>query len=412
MMRSMSVYLSDARTIKGAAWAARYPEKAADLYVVAQMAGRKVRTRIGPPTPENRERAERKMAEYRAILERRQLRASGLTLPTFAEAADEYVRTGLRKRAPKTAHGRTYQAGRLKAYFGPRRIDTIQPEDIAAWWDAEVEPALDVRTGRGYLNVLSMIFKHAGKSEPLENPVPKARGLIFAEIETTAAHRAANERNLHPLSAEEMARLLPAVESLGNPDLLLTVLLMYECGLRLGEATGLQWGDFWAGKDESDTTRHVYVQRSRRDGSVGNTKSGRSRKVSISRRLRSILLARQMAAGRPRRDEWVVEQSWQANIRERLDRACKLAGIDRHRPKDFRDTYASTLITHGIVLKWVSLQLGHAAIAVTESHYAAYMLGGLGYQNPWMVPVGCLPVDVFAGLDGWQRPNARMEAAK
>jgi len=51
------------------------------------------------------------------------------------------------------------------------------------------------------------------------------------------------------------------------------------------------------------------------------------------------------------------------------------------------------------VLKWISLQLGHASIAVTERHYAAYMAMD-SYQNPWMVPEGCLPPDLFTTLDG------------
>ena len=78
---------------------------------------------------------------------------------------------------------------------------------------------------------------------------------------------------------------------------------------------------------------------------------------------------------------------------------CKRAGIARHTSKDFRDTFASLLITHGIVLKWLSLQLGHARVATTEKHYAAYLAMD-GYQNPWMVPDGCLPTDLFAELDG------------
>ena len=68
------------------------------------------------------------------------------------------------------------------------------------------------------------------------------------------------------------------------------------------------------------------------------------------------------------------------------------------RPKDLRDTYASTLITHGIVLKWVSLQLGHANLGVTERHYSSYMAVD-SYQNPWIVPDGCMPPDLFSTLD-------------
>ena len=56
----------------------------------------------------------------------------------------------------------------------------------------------------------------------------------------------------------------------------------------IGEALGLQWGDCWYGKDENDTSRHLRIQRSRVGSSTGHTKSGRSREVAMSRRLRRL----------------------------------------------------------------------------------------------------------------------------
>ena len=50
------------------------------------------------------------------------------------------------------------------------------------------------------------------------------------------------------------------------------------------------------------------------------------------------------------------------------------------------------------VRRWISLQLGHGSLAVTERHYASYMLTE-GYQNPWIVPDGSLPSDLIAVLD-------------
>jgi len=50
------------------------------------------------------------------------------------------------------------------------------------------------------------------------------------------------------------------------------------------------------------------------------------------------------------------------------------------------------------VLRWISLQLGHDSLSVTERHYASYMLID-GYQNSWIVHDGCLPSDLFAAFD-------------
>ena len=112
----------------------------------------------------------------------------------------------------------------------------------------------------------------------------------------------------------------------------------------------------------------------------------------MSRRLRKILLRRNLALGRPSKTTYLIEQSWPKTIREKLDRVYKAAGVERHKLKDFRDSYASILVQHGIVLKWISLQLGHANVGVTERHYARWMAQD-GYRNPWLVPeVSCQPI--------------------
>lgn len=399
MIRPMSTYVTTAGRIKGRVWAAKHPEQATELWVVAQQKHRRKRVRIGPDTEVNRRLAERKVAEYQAILERKQALAEAAVIPTFREAADAWGRDGMPRRSAKTKAGRSYQGQRLADHFEGKRLDAITALDVRAWWVQCIEGAgLSHRTGHGYLNALSLIFKYAQQQHPdLPNPVDRARAIITAELSNTAESRSESQDDIRPVSHEDMGKLLPVLER-GDQGVYLIVLLGYECGLRLGEACGLRWGDVWFGRDEDDTTRHIHVQRSRQNGLEGRTKSGRSRKVAISRRLRSVLLAQHMAAGRS--DGLVVGREWGANIRANLRRACKRAGVAEIRPKDLRDTYASTLVTHGIVLKWISLQLGHASVAVTERHYAAYMATD-GYRNPWMCPDGCLPVDLFAVRDQW-----------
>ena len=210
-----------------------------------------------------------------------------------------------------------------------------------------------------------------------------------------AKKRALDDSNCNPVSPASITALLPRLRG----DILTTTLLRYELGLRIGEATGLRWEDVTFGTEDSDVRRSVLIRRSRVGNQVGPTKSGRERRVAMSRRTRAHLMERFIFAGRPARG-WVVEQSWHKNCHERLRKGCKAAKIDAIRFKDLRDTYASTLITHGIVPKWISLQLGHASVGTTERHYARYMAVE-GYQNPWVVPEGMVPSDLFATLDGW-----------
>ena len=92
-------------------------------------------------------------------------------------------------------------------------------------------------------------------------------------------------------------------------------------------------------------------------------------------------------------EQFVVPSGWPKPYREQLWQVCKAARIDDHTPKDFRDTFAPRLLTNGIPLKWISNQLGHGAVAVSERHCARW-LDKDEYRNPWPVGEGdrCLKI--------------------
>ena len=67
--------------------------------------------------------------------------------------------------------------------------------------------------------------------------------------------------------------------------------------------------------------------------------------------------------------------------------------------KDLRDSFGSWLLTLGIPIQYVSRQLGHGSIAVTETHYAEYLGGGGAdhvYVEPPRLADGEVPADLLA----------------
>ena len=144
---------------------------------------------------------------------------------------------------------------------------------------------------------------------------------------------------------------------------------------------------------------------------VGLTKSGLKRRVEMSRRLRQLLLERQMRAGRPDPTAWVVSVADPKGFRRRLREACKKARVRPRTPKDLRDTFASQLFSAGVPLGWVSKRLGHGNAAVTARHYAAWVDED-GYRNPLQVAPGELPTVLFARLDLWHATTAPPDATK
>lgn len=396
------------RELMGPAWAEKRPARADDLWVAVFVNGRRKRQKIGRPTERNQEKARELQADWQVALDR-ELGLVNLPVPTFRTAGQAYIESGLRSHAPKTVRGRTYQVRALTAYYGDKPLDRIDAPLVVQWWADEIEGQRDWRTGSSYLDVTALVFKHAQRrSARLVNPVPAAREVIFGDIRQTKAYRGRNQANLNPVPVEHIRKLWPRLER-EPADFWVAVLLLAECGLRFGEMKALRWEDVWLGRDADDTTRHVHVRLSETDGREGGPKTGMHRKVALSRRLRAVLQEWRVASGSPPARSRVVDSTWGNNFRARLSRCCRDAKVPVYSPKDFRDTFASVLITHGIVLKWVSLQLGHARVATTENHYAAYMALE-GYENPWIVPQGCLPVDLFAERDLW-RPALRQHHA-
>lgn len=184
-------------------------------------------------------------------------------------------------------------------------------------------------------------------------------------------------------------------------------MIQLDAGLRLGEALGLRWSDVRWGKGPRDTSRSLLVEETRARGRhVGTTKRGRARRVALSRRLRALLREQWLAVGKANGDARVLPGLEPANYRNRyFRRVCVRAGLvedlDARRPaplyspKDLRDTFASQLITAGVQLGYVSVQLGHADLALTARHYAQWA-GGDAYRRPMQVREGEVPADLIA----------------
>ena len=187
----------------------------------------------------------------------------------------------------------------------------------------------------------------------------------------------------------------------------MVALVLLDAGVRVGEALGLTWGAVAWGESKHDPRRALIIDRSRpRGGEEGFTKSGRSRRVSLSRRLRSVLLDLYEARFRPSPDALIFDGLDPKNfLRRPWRRILQRAGIG-HRPmKDLRDTFASQLLTCGVSLGYVSAQLGHSDVSTTARHYARWV-GGDTYRAPMQLGDGDVAADFLARLGGeWPQPD-------
>jgi len=422
MIPAVGISVVTSKAVKGPKWAERYPAKAADLWVRGHHNGKRVRIYIGPPTPENQARAEQKRAQLLAAVEI--LSGSrALVAPRFADAASEYLRLGmdLHGLAPTTQEDRRFMLapeGPLVSELGDLRLDAIRPERLLVWWESWiVERGRTRKTGRNYLDAIAGVYGYAAdRGFDTPNPVDAVRAMLRRRNRTKAARAEALPSPTPIESDKDVARfvevslewaeiaprrrLLTKHEKIMLGDVAVANMLMLDAGLRLGEAMALRWGHICWGQGADDTSRHLFIQEALARGRHGGEpKSGRARKVALSRRLRTLLRDRWLELGQPGDDVRVLVRRDTHKYRDsHFRKVCEKAQLGRRAPKDLRDTYASHLLTAGVPLGYIAKQLGHADAQVTARHYARWV-DEEGYRNPLQVQPGEVPADLLSWLD-------------
>ncbi len=171
------------------------------------------------------------------------------------------------------------------------------------------------------------------------------------------------------LASDETERLFAAAVDERERALLV---FAAHTGARWGEQRAITWGDLdWK-------SGQVVIRKSmpHNTDEVAPTKSGRARRVPMTATLRTALLAirdlNHLAGGLVfgRRMDGGALSLYGA--RERLQRACRKAGIREVRWHDLRHSFASQLVSAGVPLRQVQEWLGHSTITMTMrySHLA------------------------------------------
>ena len=91
------------------------------------------------------------------------------------------------------------------------------------------------------------------------------------------------------MTRKEAEGFLAAVKDV-RPEWYVFFLTAFRAGLRKGELIALKWGDIQFGTSANDQNRFIFVQRSYYRGRFTTPKGNRSRRVDLSKQLRTALL--------------------------------------------------------------------------------------------------------------------------
>jgi len=296
------------------------------------------------------------------------------TLPSFGEYAQGWL-DGYGETHLKFSTWKGYGAI-LRDHLGPlkdRPLDQITRMELKTLIFAKLKTGLAPATVSRIKALISGILSHALEDELINaNPALRLGRLIKGKDRKT---------DVNPLTREEARDFLEALQG-HHPRYHPFFLCALRTGLRLGELRGLEWGDidFRGG--------FIEVRRAHVKGQITTPKSGKSRRVDLSRQLAEIL--RVLVVDRKRE---ALAKGWgelpervflneaggvidEGNLRGRVFyKALARAGLRRIRIHDLRHTFASLLIQNGESLAYVKEQMGHSSIQITVDTYGHLVPG-------------------------------------
>jgi|SRR5215472_14450598 len=190
------------------------------------------------------------------------------------------------------------------------------------------------------------------------------------------------------LSTSEVQQFLDAARSV-CPDYFPLFLTAVRTGLRRGEVVALQWGDIQFGEDEDDPNRFLIVRHNYVCREHTTTKSKKSRRVDLSRELRSVLIGLRdkrlldaFMMGKHDISGELVFPSPEGTILDPdnlyhryFQPVLARAGLRGIRFHDLRHTFGSLLIQNGASIVYVKEQMGHSSIQVTVDIYGHLIPG-------------------------------------
>lgn len=274
----------------------------------------------------------------------------------------------------KTLRERTYDA------IGNTYVDKVTYRQIQSFILGLSKDGVNQRTGKGlsqksqkqYLTFISDVMKYAIKCGIISSNPCKGVTTVKTEVK---------EKDIYSL--EELKHLLSQIDKKAGTDYKEFFNLLAYCGLRRGEALGIEYKDidFDSGMLSIERTSNYTAEK----GVYANTPKTKSSYRSLYLQSNILALIKQLQKEQREQAEKIGDL-WEENDRlfvtwcgkpmhpntpyTWLERFCKEENIPFKGLHSFRHSVATQAITNGVDIKTVSAVLGHSQTSTTLNIYA------------------------------------------
>lgn len=298
---------------------------------------------------------------------------------TVSELLDRYLRDRESLgRAPKTMQEyRDCAERRIRPHLGGVPLSKLRPAHISEWQatllksGGKDERQLSPKSVYHAFTLLNGALRFALRME-----------LIFRNPCDAVTRPSLVQSEANALTQEEITNLFVVIRGTRWEPFIVLALCI---GARRGELCALSWDDF----DQQASTLHIRraITHTRESIAIKSTKSGRSRKVPLSRLALDALRSQKALQARDRlangaahcnADNFIFTDEIGQRITPMaascaFERAAKKARLSTTRLHNLRHTAATTLLLAGVDVRTTAGILGHASPTITLSTYAHLM---------------------------------------
>ena len=348
-------------------------------YVVIDYHGRRKSKCVG--TREAAEKVKREV-EARLALGDMDVLSEPVQAETFKDYAEGWLNSHVKLCCKPSTYESYEQVLRVHLFprFGPIPLTGVTRNAVKSYLsEAAASGNYAYGTLKNILATLRAVLNHAVEDEVLPSNPAVRLGKFFLP--------GARKRKAEFLTQAEAMAFLDAAK-VQRPHRYPFFLTALRTGMRLGELLALEWDDIQFGESEGDPNRFILVRRNYVRGSFVSPKSGKERRVDLTRELRRVLLDlrdQKMLAAFKAGQEGISGLVFPSDADGPLDgvnlyhrdflpclQAARLRRVTFHA---LRHTYASLLIQHGASLAYVKEQMGHSSIQVTVDIYGHLIPG-------------------------------------